>query len=130
MKNIQEILDGMRTFLVDTNHHDGDMLDATEVHAALNQFADELDAWWNRSGLLGVPLEVWNDMAGKVESADALRGAIDALPNITETDARSIELIAKYAINHSMYGGGIILSMTGAVREVKRVIAKQRGGAA
>ena len=56
--------------------------------------------------------------------------AIDGLPNITETDARSIELIAKYAINHSMYGGGIILSMTGAVREVKRVIAKQRGGAA
>lgn len=130
MKNIQEILDGMRTFLVNTDRHDGDMLDATEVHAALNQFADELEAWWNRSGLLRVPLEVWNDMARKVESADALRGAIDRLPDITETDARSIELIAKYAINHSMYGGGIILSMTGAVREAKRVIAKQRGGAA
>ena len=130
MKNIQEILDGMRTFLVNTDRHDGDMLDATEVHAALNQFADELEAWWSRSGLLRVPLDVWNDMARKVESADALRGAIDGLPNITETDARSIELIAKYAINHSMYGGGIILSMTGAVREAKRVIAKQRGGAA
>lgn len=67
-----------------------------------------------------VPVDVWNDMARKVESADALRGAIDGLPNITETDARSIELIAKYAINHSMYGGGIILSMMGAVREAKR----------
>ena len=130
MRNIQEILDGMRTFLVNTDHHDGDLLDATEVHAALNQFADELDAWWNRSGLLRVPLDLWNDMARKVESADALRGAIDRLPDITETDARSIEHIAKYAINCSMYGGGIILSMTGAVREAKRVIAKQRGGAA
>lgn len=69
-------------------------------------------------------------IAYKQGKCDALRGAIDGLPNIAETDARSIELIAKYAINHSMYGGGIILSMTGAVREVKRVIAKQRGGAA
>ena len=94
------------------------------------ELADRLDAWAKRDGVLRVPVDVWNDMARKVESADALRGAIDRLPDITETDARSIEYIAKYAMNHSMYGGGIIQAMTGAVREAKRVLARQRGGAA
>lgn len=94
------------------------------------ELADRLDAWAKRDGVLRVPVDVWNDMARKVESADALRGAIDRLPDITETDARSIEYIAKYAMNHSMYGGGIIQAMTGAVREAKRVLAEQRGGAA
>ena len=94
------------------------------------ELADRLDAWAKRAGVLRVPVDVWNDMARKVESADALRGAIDRLPDITETDARSIEYIAKYAMNHSMYGGGIIQAMTGAVREAKRVLAEQRGGAA
>ena len=76
MKNIQEIMDGMRTFLVNTDHHDGDMLDATEVHAAMNQFADELEVWWSRSGLLRVPLDVWNNMARKVEKVDKLMEAL------------------------------------------------------
>ena len=129
-KTLTEIINEMRTYLVTRQLHDGDLLDATEIHCVLNRFADELEAWWSRSGLLRVPLDVWNDMARKVESSDALRGAIDRLPDITETDARSIELIAKYAMNHFMYGGGIIRAMTGAVREAKRVIAKQRGGAA
>ena len=93
------------------------------------ELADRLDAWAKRDCVLRVPVDVWNDMARKVESADALRGAIDRLPDITETDARSIEYIAKYAMNHSMYGGGIIQAMTGAVREAKRVLAEQRGGA-
>ena len=52
-----------------------------------------------------------------------------AQPDITETDARSIEYIAKYAMDHSMYGGGIIQAMTGSVREAKRVLAEQRGAA-
>ena len=91
--------------------------------------ADRLDAWAKRDGVLRVPVDVWNDMARKVESADALRGAIDRLPDITETDARSIEYIAKYAMDHSMYGGGIIQAMTGSVREAKRVLAEQRGAA-
>ncbi len=93
------------------------------------ELADRIDALAKRDGVLRVPVDVWNDMARKVESADALRGAIDRLPDITETDARSIEYIAKYAMNHSMYGGGIIQAMTGAVREAKRVLADQRGGA-
>ncbi len=93
------------------------------------ELADRIDALAKRDGVLRVPVDVWNDMARKVESADALRGAIDRLPDITETDARSIEYIAKYAMNHSMYGGGIIQAMTGAVREAKRVLAEQRGGA-
>ncbi len=40
------------------------------------ELADRLDAWAKRDGVLRVPVDVWNDMARKVESADALRGVI------------------------------------------------------
>ena len=95
---------------------------------SFSSLADCIEAALKRDDTLHVPVYVWNEMASKVESVDTLRVAIDRLPDITETDARSIEHIAKYAMNHSMYGGGIIQAMTGAVREAKRALAKQRGG--
>ena len=75
-KTLTEIINEMRTYLVTRQLHDGDLLDATEIHCVLNSFADELEAWSNRSDLLRVPVPVWNNMASKVEKVDKLMEAL------------------------------------------------------
>ncbi len=67
MRTVDEILRAMRGIVVNSGLHDGDMVDATAVHHAIIQYADELEEALKRK--LIVPVDVWNDMVRKVENS-------------------------------------------------------------
>lgn len=48
MRSVDEILKAMRGLVVNSGIHDGDMVDATAVHHAILQYADELEGAWKR----------------------------------------------------------------------------------
>lgn len=53
----------------------------------------------------------------------AMRATLVNLTRPTETDIRGLENIAKYAMDHSMYGGGVLQALCGAIREGKLALA-------
>lgn len=80
MRTVDEILRAMRGIVVNSGLHDGDMVDATAVHHAIIQYADELEEALKQK--LIVPVDVWNNMVRKVENsgnAAALREALEAI---------------------------------------------------
>ena len=53
----------------------------------------------------------------------ATRKALENLTRFTEVDIRGLENLAKYAIDHSMYGGGVLQAVAGAIREGKKALS-------
>lgn len=52
-----------------------------------------------------------------------MREALVNLTRFAEVDIRGLENLAKYAIDHSMYGGGVLQAVAGAIREGKNALA-------
>lgn len=56
-------------------------------------------------------------------NAAAMYSALANLTRFTEVDIRGLENLAKYAIDHSMYGGGVLQAVAGAIREGKKAMS-------
>lgn len=52
-----------------------------------------------------------------------MREALENLTRFAEVDIRGLENLAKYAIDHSMYGGGVLRAVAGAIREGKNALS-------
>ena len=120
----ESVYDVLREWRDMVCYHDGPVHPLN--HGAVMRNLDRIEAALKRDNLLRVPVDVWNDLAKKVESADALRNALENLTRFTESDIRGLESLARYAMYNSVYGGGILQTLTGAIREGKRVM---EGGA-
>ncbi len=79
------------------------------VGLIVHQLAKRFEAAWKR------------ESAG---NAAATREALENLTRFAEVDIRGLENLAKYAIDHSMYGGGVLRAVAGAIREGKNALSK------
>lgn len=78
------------------------------VGLIVHQLAKRFGAAWKR------------ESAG---NAAAMRVALENLTRFAEVDIRGLENLAKYAIDHSMYGGGVLRAVAGAIREGKNALS-------
>ena len=94
MRTVDKILRAMRGIVVNSGLHDGDMVDATAVHHAILQYADELEEALKRK--LIVPVDVWNNMVRKVENSGNAAAMHEALEAIVSEAVRLSKMYTVY----------------------------------
>ena len=103
--------------------------------AGIHDLADHIEAAWKRQMSQSWHHREMEELIAKHEkevaelkkqtgNAAAMHAALVNLTRPTETDIRGLENIAKYAMGHSMYGGGVLQALCGAIREGKLALAE------